>query len=318
MIDGETILEDHEHAAPVLDKAIAKVFRNEFNRISEGLGNARKASKVNYAIDELAKLQQRQPEMPKYDKWVAPFYLSWHQPSQINLTYSMVTDIVAEDSIGKEIFTDTGRLYVFDFGCGALAMQFGVVLAIADALQNNQKIHSAYIASYDKSKAMKNIGKMAWEQFRSEVQKDASLPYLEQACALIETQTDKIRRPRDNEMVWISAIHAAYPTNKDKVQKDLAWLTDEFRPSAGFVTSHVMESEVVDFISPFHHNNEYKTHKQTPYDIFRGELSETTKARSALNRCIQGLKGRTIKYLNNSVTWKCPSPVIRLYTRRQS
>ena len=319
MLEGETMFEDHEHAAPVLDKAIAKVFRQEFNRISEGLGGARKASKVNYAINELDKLGQRQSEMPKYDAWVAPFYLSWYQGSQINLAYSMITDIVADESISKELFTDTGRLYVFDFGCGALAMQFGVALAIADALQNNQKIHSVCVVSYDESKAMKNIGRKVWKQFRSDVasaaQKDASLSYLEQACEMIKTQADRPSwKPLDNEMVWVSALHTAYDVNQDKVKKVLDSLINDFQPSAGFITSNVKNSEIVDSISPFHHNN-YKKHQQNRYTIFTGELTETTKARLRLLVSLPQLDYKFRNYLHKPVTWEWRGVDVRLYTR---
>ena len=323
MIEEETMIEDHEHAAPVLDKAIAKVFRQELERLSQSLSDPDKANKrVDYAINELDKLGQRQSEMPKYDAWVAPFYLSWYQGSQINLAYSMARGILTKESISKELFTDTGRLYVLDFGCGALVMKFGIALAIADALQDNQKIHSACVVSYDESEAMKNIGRKVWKQFRSEVssaaRKDASLSYLEQACELIDTRTDRHSwRPLDNEIVWLSAIHTAYNANKNKVKKTLAWLTDEIRPSAGVVTSHVKNEEIVNFISPFHHD-EYEEHHDRQYDVFRGELPETTKARGKLLVSLQRVEAKTMNYLlNKPVTWEWRSIDDRIYTRRQ-
>lgn len=317
--------DNQERAAAVLDKAIAEVFRNEVEHLRQSLSDPDKANKkVDCAINELDKLVGG--TMPLYDEWVAPFYLSWYQPRQINLTYSMITDFVDKESVGKEILTDTGRLYVFDFGCGALAMQFGVALAIADALQKNQKIHSAYVVSYDKSKAMTKVGKKVWKQFRAEVssaaQKDASLSYLEQACELIETDKP-FRMPQNGETCWISAIHAAYDANQDKVKKDLDLLTNKIRPNVGFVTSHIMSSDVVDGVSPFRRNNEYTEHRQTTYDIIRGELPETTEARIELNRYLQNLSckfidAKIINYLNKPVTWEWPSAVIRIHTRRQS
>lgn len=117
-----------------LDKAITKVVCDEFNRISKNLSDVETAQKVEYALDQLSKLQRG--VMPKYDEWVALFYASWYQPAQINLAYSMITDMVKEICDGA--LTSTGKLYVYDFGCGALAMQFGVALAAADALRNGQ------------------------------------------------------------------------------------------------------------------------------------------------------------------------------------
>ena len=310
--------ESQERAAAVLDRAIAEVARDEFNNLiqNQSLSDAEKVKNVEYAFDELDKL--RQVAMPQYDKWVTPFYFSWYQPRQINLSYSMITDIADKESTGKGILTDTGRLYVFDFGCGALAMQFGVALAIADALQKNQNIHSAYIACYDESEAMTNIGKRVWGQFKSEIQKDAGLPYLEQACELIETQTDKpFRRPHTDEISWISAIHSAFSANKDEVKGNLAELTDKIRPSAGFVTSSIGRSSVADYVSPFYRYGEYKKHELNIYGIFRGELPETTKARSALNLCLPGLAEKTINYLNKSVSWELRGVDVSIHIRQQ-
>lgn len=314
--------ENKERAAAVLDKAIAEVFRNEVSHLiqSQNLSDAEKVSKVEYALDELGKQRQRQSEMPNYDEWVAPFYLSWYQPRQINLTYSMIADIVDEESICKEIFTDTGKLYVFDFGCGALAMQLGVALAIADALRNNQKIHSACVVSYDESEAMTNIGKKVWEQFKSEVRKDTKLPYLEQACDLIEMRADKpsFRMPQNDEIIWVSAIHSAFSANKDKVKGNLARLTKILRPSVGFVTSPITRSGAADFVSPFYRYDEYKKHELKRYGIFRGKLPKTTNARSALKLCLQGLTDKTISYLNKPVNWELRGVDVRIHTRRQS
>ena len=311
--------EGQERAAAALDRAIAEVFRNEVEHLIQGqnMSDAEKLSKVEDALGEVGKLGKWQGEMPKYDEWLAPFYLSWYQPRQINLTYSMIMGIVGEESIGKEILTDTGRLYVFDYGCGALAMKFGVALAIADALQKNQKIYSACVASYDESEAMKNIGKKVWEQFKSEVQKDARLPYLEQACEMIDTRTNRPSswRPLGNEVVWLSAIHAAFSANKDAVQADLDRLTKKLRPSAGFVTSPLSRSGVADVASPFWRNG-YKEHKQNIHDTFTGNLRETTGARHELLDSLQYPGVISLRFLRPNVTWEWHYVDVRIHTRR--
>lgn len=47
----------------------------------------------------------------------------------------MIADMVN----AKGVLTDTGNLHVVDFGCGLLAMQFGVVLASADTSETARK-----------------------------------------------------------------------------------------------------------------------------------------------------------------------------------
>lgn len=220
----------------VLDKAITKVVCDEFNRISKNLSAGETARKVEYALDQLSNLQRG--VMPKYDEWVAPFYVSWYQPAQINLAYSMITDMLTETFDG--VLAPTGKLYVYDFGCGALAMQFGAALAVADALRNGQKLDSVYIASSDTSRAMISIGVKVWEQFKSEMRKEPRLSYLIQACDLIKTQFVRHspdRKPSADEMCWISAIHAVYDTNQDDVRKRLSELGDWVSPNVVFLTT---------------------------------------------------------------------------------
>lgn len=220
-----------------LDKAITKVVRSEFNRISKNLNAFKTAQKVENALIQLSKLQDG--IMPNYDEWVTPFYTSWYQPAQINLAYSMVTAMVKETCDGA--LTSMGRLNVYDFGCGALAMQFGVALAAADALRNRQKLDSVYIASSDTSEAMINIGVKVWDQFKSEVRKESRLSHLSQACDLIETQIVSHRPARKSsadEVCWLSAIHAVYDTNEDDVRKRLSELGKRVSPNVVFLTTH--------------------------------------------------------------------------------
>lgn len=297
-----------------LDKAITAVVRDEFNRISRS--DVETAQKVEYALDQLSKLQQG--VMPKYDEWVAPFYVSWYQPPQINLAYSMIMDMVTETYDG--VLAPTGKLYVYDFGCGALATQFGVALAAADALRNGQKLDSVYIASSDASKAMISIGVKVWKQFKSEVRKEPRLSHLSQACDLIKTQFANhslARKPSADEMCWLSAIHATYKSNRGTIKPKLDSLRSGLDPHVGLVTSHILNSEIVDFVSPFHHNKYARHHEKMVYGIFEGDLPKITEWRRACADSIPNLSWRDINYLNNSVSWKWPPATIQIYTRRQ-
>lgn len=301
----------------VLDKAITKVVCDEFNRISKNLSDVETARKVEYALDQLSNLQRG--VMPKYDEWVAPFYVSWYQPAQINLAYSMIVAMLKETFDG--VLAPTGKLYVYDFGCGALAMQFGVALAAADALRNGQKLDSVYIASSDTSKAMLSIGAKVWEQFKSEVRKEPRLSYLSQACDLVKTQFVRhslARKPSVDEMCWLSAIHTAYKTNQEEVKSDLDLLRADLNPDIGFATSHIMELSVVNFISPFRRNDKYARHPEiVVYPVFEGGLPKITEWRRTCSNLLLNPSGRTINYLFKPVSWKWPSATIQIYTRRQ-
>ena len=110
-------------AISILDHVITTVSEQEFNRLASGLTIDEKTENVLDALKSLDVLQHG--GMPNYDnKWVALFY-HWYQPSQINLAYSMIKSMINSTGILNE------KLHIVDFGCGSLAMQFGVALAVA-------------------------------------------------------------------------------------------------------------------------------------------------------------------------------------------
>lgn len=152
-----------------MDSAIAEVASEKYKRLSEELSLIAMPRITDYALRQLKGLQSG--VMPNYDQWVAPFYLSWYQPGQINLAYSMITAMAN----AKGVFTETGKLHVVDFENGALVMQFGVALAAADAIRDGQTIDEILIDSLDSSTAMINIGMKLWERFKMKVKEDPNL-----------------------------------------------------------------------------------------------------------------------------------------------
>lgn len=306
-----------------LDKAITKVVCDEFNRISKNLSTVETAQKVEYALVHLKNLQYS--IMPEYDEWVAPFYVSWYQPAQINLAYSMITDMVEETFDGA--LAPKGTLYVYDFGCGALAMQFGVALAAADALRKGQKLDSVYIASSDTSEAMIRIGVKVWEQFKSEVRKEPCLSRLSQVCDLIEMQNvshSPYRKPSAEDTRWLSAIHAVYDTNEGDVQKCLCELGKLVSPNVVFLTTHYKEDSLLCKASPFR-NNQYEFNKRDVSPSLSGEFREVTNLRKGISEKVQtelpnppGVDTNLIrKYLKGNVKWNWRTAAIHIYTRRQ-
>ena len=96
---------------------------------------------------------------PDYnDNWIALFYLLWYQPKQINLAYSLIQEAFKQDP-SKDIFSKpSGNLHVVDFGCGALAMQFAVVLAAMNAIEQGSAIPEIRVDSIDPNSSMVKLG----------------------------------------------------------------------------------------------------------------------------------------------------------------
>ena len=155
-------------AFAALRNAIVRVAEAEFKRLANGSDSREIASGIENALKSLKGLQSG--IMPDYtDDWIPLFYSTWYQLSQVNLTFSMIRAMLDQRVSTNRTLSIMDKLHVIDFGCGALAMQFGVALAVADALRLGQKISSIRVDSTDSSQEMVDIGIKIWDQFREEV-----------------------------------------------------------------------------------------------------------------------------------------------------
>lgn len=141
----------------VLDQAIAEVAAREFSLLSEGMTKEEWSSKVHQSLNSLGGLQQSSP--PDYnDPWIALFYMTWYQPGQIHLVRSLIEEQRKARGSGRLLEDDRQLLHIIDFGCGALAMRFGLVLALAEALERGEDITEIHIDSIDPNTAMVQMG----------------------------------------------------------------------------------------------------------------------------------------------------------------
>lgn len=235
--------------AKALDSALVKAAEDEYRRLSKELNGDRFeiAKAVEKALLELLKLLRG--KMPCYDnEWVPLLYSTWYQPSHVNLAYSMIDAMVKKRGWDGAL-TKSGKLHVVDFGCGTLAMQFGVALAAADALRRKERVDSIRVDLIDSSRGMIDMGCKIWDQFKQEVNEDSKLDPLSEACSLVKSKVlEDVERTEvcEGEDRWISAIHAVYEENKCEVETDLNKLGYRMNPDVGFVTSHRRNSSLYD------------------------------------------------------------------------
>ena len=225
----------------VLDAAVARAVEFEFDRCTRGMTTAEKRHWVSQARDSLDLL--RSLESPDYaDKMVTLLYVVRYQVSHINLAYSVI-----EASNGQSEDDSPNRfasgLHVVDFGCGALAMQFGAALVIADALERGHPVSEIKIDSVDTSANMLDIGVKIWAEFVSLISRDARLSALREACSLIQanfaTHTDcrSIQKFPD-AVTWISALHIVYKSNRNEVRNALSGLREAVGPKTALMTCY--------------------------------------------------------------------------------
>ena len=291
-----------------LSNAIVKVADKELARLS-GLDETEEAKAIGDALEVLGGLQSGQ--MPNYEnEWVALFYITWYQPGQINLAYSMINSMAKRRGSENVFLTDAGKLHVVDFGCGALAMQFAVAFAAADALQRGESATSIRICSMDTSQSMVNIGSKVWEQFKIEVSGSAELAILNEACEVLEptiTVDFSHTAPNPREDSWLSAFHTVYSTNVKDVKDRLATIANRTKPDVGFITTHSSSKghELIRTVSPFENGNLSDVVPES-----EGELEGTTQWRRNLRTTLHH------PFLENPVEWKWNKAASLIYTKQ--
>ncbi len=306
-------VETQKAVTRALDLSIADVALKEFQRLSDGMEPAEVAGKVNDSLRGLHGLQSG--KMPNYDEWDAIFYATWYQPSQVNLAYMLATKLQTEGGVGS---SEGGSLEVVDFGCGSLAIQFGMALAMADLAKESQPLLKVSVFSTDKSTSMMDFGWLLWERFREEIENTqvySELGTLRQVCKEMNFdlphQSDARR--------WLTVFHVAYHSEIKDIRTQLNQCVDLWKPNHVLVTGHP---------SAFSENRAYKpnigTYAEPPralYDdgsgIENGQFEKTREARREIRRLIEGYGGGHLSYLYNGPKWS-PSyrPQWAHYVRR--
>ena len=235
---------DRAAAIEALDKAIARAGLNALATAMEKLPysemdpDARKRA-VSAKSDALRESLGNLVSPDYADDVTAAAYLFTYQASHIGVAWAMVQEMMRNRSGSNLLLMDSGKLHVIDFGCGALAMQFGVVLAIAEAIEKGEKIDSVVIDGIDTSRQMQDIGMSVWQEFGKAVESGLRLEALSRACRLIEYNCHdnyrSVQQISDAE-VWLSAMHAVYQSNKDEIKRVFGHFRKKATPTTVFAT----------------------------------------------------------------------------------
>lgn len=269
-----------------LDIAISTAAKTQIAQLSHGLRPHDVARRIQSALQSLSQLQDF--KLPKYDAWDAVFYSLWYQPTHINLAYTLLQQIPR----GLNPIVDgKGCLHIVDFGCGSLAMQFGLAMAMAEAMQRNRELPIVVVTSEDASQDMKDHGELMWDIFVSEIsRKDQyrELDHLRIACREIITGELEEARWICNELyqeegsppvTWLTALHVAYEESAESVQQSLEALTHTVSPNIILITSH--EATTRDAFSPSPTRYRDSSARLSGADlVLAGRFSEVSNLRS--------------------------------------
>ena len=220
--------------AQALDASIHHVASLEFRRLSAEADDSRTVAKdVCGALRSLQRLRnfQDNDRKPNYDDpWVALLYLTWYQPAQVNLAYTLSRRV-----LGSTNPFLIGNLQVVDYGCGALAMLFGLTLATAETYKEDRLHPKITVDLIDESTHMRRVGVDVWLRFVKEIndaEKYPNLGALRQVAKVVKTSARL-----DAPTRWLTALHVAYKENAYAVKSDLDLVVQDWKPDVVLVTS---------------------------------------------------------------------------------
>lgn len=259
-----------------LDSPIATVADQWFTRISKRLIDKEIATKIHGALVSLRDL--RYGKMPQYDEWDALFYILWYQPAHINMAYTLARTIPKDVN---PLLSSNGNLEVFDFGRGALAMNFGLSLASSDFCRKTPP--RIFVTGHDSSESMEHIGWAIWDYFIEEmcnVKRYPELRSLRRVCFNMKCE----RKANIPAKRWLTALHVAYAENFELIRDELDCQVDNQHPDLILVTTYPGKSNFLYHPSSddYCQNSNFPEIINASNLILKGEFPETTSFRKNL------------------------------------
>ena len=229
-------------ALDCLDHALARAAESYYLNLQRlGFSRRDRAEKIDSALEDLEKLL-RSRQSPDYDNpWVALFHFLWYQPKQIRVAYRAARKILARAHPGQDV-------HIFDFGCGSLSMQFGLVLALADQLDGPGAITPIKLHNYDIAEPMIELGRISWDTLMSDnIPGCDDIRYVnnELLTAIYYSSSDAPTPSTMNtkESMWyVTALHCFY---KNRDYEVLAEIFRTLNPDVAIFTAHASKRDTL-------------------------------------------------------------------------
>ena len=302
-------------AQEALDKAIAKVTKAEYDRLTKDSNPCDVVNKVNDALKSLNRL--REGGMPDYNEWDAPFYISWYQPRQVNLVYAALMKTAPRNP--------SGPLLIIDVGCGAWASMIALAIfwSVEEALQGRMDIN---IRGIDPSEPMTRLGEKLFLEFVCEADDRKLAPIID----IFEQISIKISSPNvyfngngagkttktSVAESWLLTVHALYDKSQVFIKDLLVGCRQQNRSCLSYELITSDGSKKGNIKNLFSHGVD-KTSPQLPVDLFfrnltsawKGSLNKTTTCRKEIESDLNLIRRDTsistdsLFLLKNEVAW---------------
>ncbi len=217
------------------------------------------ARKVESSLISLRLLQTG--GMPTYNDWDALFYLTWYQPKQINVLYSLLQWMKKDWTVKKrpwwngDIFDfSEGNTHVIDYGCGTFATMFAIAIAAARSHSLGKQVSKITVDNIDKSPAMTKLGKRIWDEFIGiMVLRHPNHPLcgiLNKIEYEIHLQSRRFRKKLENTQCFVVAMHCVYEDSLRETRSDLSHICSHFEPCGVLITSHKSKLNLLERVCP--------------------------------------------------------------------
>ena len=230
------------------DQAFANALTSEFNRITKGMSHSDIESWLEESEASIDLLKNSGDSPNYHDPMVCLRYVIMYQLPHINLAYSLV-----KGAQRGEYLVSTTELQVVDFGAGCLAMAFGVVLAVADALESGERIDEVWIDCIDESAPMMKLGRDLLQCcYRHARNSDGMKPFVEAYKRTKFRHYDDWRHVRgiNDAECWLAALHTLYDESESDVGDALSGLNSAVKPSQLFISCNDSKAAIAERIWP--------------------------------------------------------------------
>lgn len=308
-----------------IDQAISATLGERYHRImTDALGKAfadqtrasiaEERSMVTEAVSSLhGNLRRLQP--PDYDNPLVPlFYGAWFQPFQINLIYSLMMEICDHD---RDRITSEKPLHIVDFGCGALATHFALLMALVDMIEQGRPTPKVRIDGIDTSMHMMGTGTGIMRLAVQTLKDKQVIPSGGLGITMQFPGNTTQIHSEPGEECWLTAFHTFYRRYQVQVRRGLTRIAGRLNPTVGLMTGYVNNREVIDFTSPFGNRGDF-------YDIpelrLDGILPDTTDWRQAKAALLYDSSNWKDLMQSSSVGWIRPryeDTIVYLYGVRE-
>ena len=277
-----------EDAKGALDDAMAEVFEERLRKLCGGRGKEACAEKVVKALDSIGLL--RAGGKPDYDKWDAPFYVTWYQPRQVHLVYTVLKQSAPTG--------DPRPLLIVDVGCGAGAVQMAAAILAAEG-HPSVAGRAVSVWGIDPSKPMREIGDDLFLAFGCAAEERGYRKLLDVIDPMMgrgrtfasydlpgdSLKKEELTRRAKEGVCWLTSVHAAYDESKEEVKGLLDKLRTTIEPEYELATTDDTKSCELSYIFDA---ADPQSEELRPEPALSGDFCRTTKRRQRLSTELAG------------------------------